>query len=89
MEASEEFGFSGAKLRTLQILPMSRQEVGYVVVPVGGGKEGRWITPVLRVTDRYFNKVLKVLGTDGMRNDKKGVGIWVPGEEGKGPEGGE
>lgn len=86
MEASEEFGFSGAKLRTLQILPMSRQEVGYVVVPVGESKEGRWITPVLRVTDRYFNKVLKVLGTDGMRNDKKGVGVWVAGVEGEGPE---
>lgn len=80
MEASEEFGFSGPKLRTLQILPMSRQEVKYVLVP---GKTGVWITPMLRVTDRYFNKVLKVLGTDGMRNDKKGVGVWVPGPDGK------
>ncbi|KAJ4354558.1 uncharacterized protein N0V89_006295 [Didymosphaeria variabile] len=98
MEASEEFGFSGPKLKTLQILPMSRQEVGYVLVPVvkgegaegwetEGGKRGWWITPCLRVTDRYFNKTLKVLATDGMRSDKKGVGIWVPGDAGKGPEG--
>lgn len=84
MEASEEFGFSGPKLKTLQILPMSRQEVGYVLVPVvrkegeeeGTGK-GWWITPNLRVTDRYFNKTLKVLATEGLRNDKKGVGVWV------------
>lgn len=83
MEASEEFGFSGPKLRTLQILPMSRQEVRYVLVPQ---RTGTWITPMLRVTDRYFNKVLKVLATDGMRNDKKGVGFWVPGPGGKGPD---
>ncbi|KAL5373402.1 hypothetical protein DPSP01_012760 [Paraphaeosphaeria sporulosa] len=83
MEASEEFGFSGAKLKTLQILPMSRQEVSYVVVPVKkeGAEGGWWITPNLRVTDRYFNKMLKVFGTDGMRMDKKGVGVWVQADE--------
>lgn len=81
MEASEEFGFSGPKLKTLHILPMSRQEVGYVILPVEKerveGEKGWWITPYLRVTDRYFNKTLKVLATDGMRGDKKGVGVWV------------
>jgi len=85
MEASETFGFSGPKLRTLHLLPMSRQTVRYNLL---SSVEGDWITPNLKVTDRYFNKTLKVQGTEGMRGDKKGVGIWVPsggdGEEGQG-----
>lgn len=76
MEASETFGFSGPKLRTLHLLPMSRQTVRYNLL---SSVEEDWITPNLKVTDRYFNKTLKVQGTEGMRADKKGVGIWVPG----------
>lgn len=79
MEASEEFGFSGPKLRALHLLPMSRQTVRYNILPLVGGA---WITPQLRVVDRYFNKTLKVLGTEGMRVDKKGVMIWVGIEDG-------
>jgi solute carrier family 25 protein 38 len=83
MEASEDFGFSGPKLRTLHLLPMSRQTVRYNLL---SSVEGDWITPNLKVTDRYFNKVLKVQATEGLRADKKGVGIWVPGEGGEGGE---
>ncbi|KAF2856219.1 hypothetical protein T440DRAFT_463559 [Plenodomus tracheiphilus IPT5] len=82
MEASEEFGFSGAKLRTLHLLPMSRQTVRYSVLPL---VTGAWITPNLKVMDRYFNKTLKVQATEGLRVDKKGVGVWIPGEDGDGP----
>ena len=82
MEASEDFGFGGPKLRSLQILPMSRQTVRYNVYPL---VEGRWISPALRVVDRYFNKTLKVQATDGMRLDKKGISVWVPGKDGEGP----
>lgn len=82
MEASEEFGFSGPKLRTMQLLPMSRQTARYSLLPLA---RGVWVTPQLRVVDRYFNKTLKVQATDGMRNDKKGVSVWVVGEDGKGP----
>ncbi|CAA9958583.1 Gryzun multi-domain protein [Pyrenophora teres f. maculata] len=89
MEASEDFGFSGAKLRTLHCLPMSRMVVRFNLLvgdaeggsggKDGEGDEGRWITPCLKVMDRYFNKSLKVQGTEGMKMDaKKGVGIWVP-----------
>jgi hypothetical protein len=78
MEASEEFGFSGAKLRTLQLLPMSRQTVRYNLL---SSVEGGWITPNLKVTDRYFNKQLKVQATEGLRGDKKGVSVWVAGGE--------
>jgi hypothetical protein len=30
------------------------------------------------VRDRYFQKVLKVVATEGMRSDKDGVLVWVP-----------
>ncbi|OCK78926.1 hypothetical protein K432DRAFT_355870 [Lepidopterella palustris CBS 459.81] len=78
MDASEEFGFSGPKLRALHLLPMSRQTVHYNVLPL---VRGAWIAPQLRVVDRYFNKTLKVQATDGMRLDKKGVLLWVDVEE--------
>ncbi len=80
MEASEEFGFSGSKLRTLHLLPMSRQTVRYNLLPL---VTGAWVTPNLKVMDRYFNKTLKVQATEGLRMDKKGVGVWVPGENGE------
>lgn len=84
MEASEEFGFSGSKLRTLHLLPMSRQTVRFNLLPQ---KTGVWITPNLKVMDRYFNKTLKVQATEGLRMDKKGVGVWIPGEVGDGEAG--
>ncbi|KAF2131485.1 hypothetical protein P153DRAFT_286498 [Dothidotthia symphoricarpi CBS 119687] len=82
MEASEEFGFSGPKLRTLNLLPMSRQSARYNLLPL---VRGVWISPNLKVLDRYFNKTLKVQATEGLRMDKKGVSVWVPGENGEGP----
>lgn len=78
MEASEEFGFSGPKLRALNLLPLSRQTVRFNILPLVAGA---WITPQLRVVDRYFNKTLKVQATDGMKLDKKGVMIWVDVED--------
>lgn len=80
MEASEEFGFSGLKLISLHLLPMSRQTVRYSIYPL---VRGTWITPSLRVMDRYFNKTLKVQATEGLRMDKKGVGVWIPEEIGE------
>jgi hypothetical protein len=77
MEASEEFGFSGSKLRALHLLPMSRQTVRFNIYPL---VKGVWITPTLKVMDRYFNKTLKVQATEGLRTDKKGISVWIPGE---------
>jgi hypothetical protein len=34
----------------------------------------------LKVMDRYFNKTLKVQATEGLRMDKKGISVWIPGE---------
>jgi hypothetical protein len=43
---------------------------------------GEWIGPVQCVVrDRYFQKVLKIAPTEGMRLDKEGILIWVPPEE--------
>lgn len=83
MEASEEFGFSGPKLRIVQLLPMSRQTVRYNILPL---VTGVWIAPNLKVMDRYFNKTLRVQATEGLRQDKNRVEVWVPGEDGKGPQ---
>ena len=82
MEASEDFGFSGTKLRTLHLLPMSRQTVRYNILPL---VTAAWITPNLKVMDRYFNKTLKVQAAEGLRMDKKGVDVWIPGEAGEEP----
>lgn len=83
MEASEEFGFSGSKLRALHLLPMSRQTVRFNLYPL---VRGVWITPTLKVMDRYFNKSLKVQATEGLRTDKKGISVWIPGEAGEKPQ---
>jgi hypothetical protein len=82
MEASEEFGFSGSKLRALHLLPMSRQTVRFNLYPL---VRGVWITPSLKVMDRYFNKSLKVQATEGLRIDKKGISVWIPGDGGEEP----
>ncbi|KAJ4341846.1 hypothetical protein N0V87_001511 [Didymella glomerata] len=77
MEASEEFGFSGPKLKVVHLLPMSRQTVRYNILPV---QRGVWISPGLKVVDRYFNKTLRVQATEGLRMEKGRVEVWVPGE---------
>lgn len=77
MEASEEFGFSGSKLCVVHLLPMSRQTVRYNILPV---KRGVWISPGLKVVDRYFNKTLRAQATEGLRMEKGRVEVWVPEE---------
>lgn len=92
MEASDSFAFSGPKLRTLNVLPISRQTVSYNVLPLLNGssshkakgakdakESGVYINPQLKVVDRYFQKVLKVLGTEGCEMDReRGVLVWIP-----------
>ncbi|KAF2761598.1 hypothetical protein EJ05DRAFT_507251 [Pseudovirgaria hyperparasitica] len=89
MEASEEFAFAGPKVRRVGIVPLSRRRVVFALLPVlgnmgvgagvgDGGDKGRWINPVLKVTDSYFHKTLKVVAAEGCRGEKKGVGVWVP-----------
>ena len=78
MEPSEEFAFSGAKTTTLNVLPIARRSVSYRLLPL---VKGTWIRPTLTVRDKYFQKILKIIPTEGMKSDKEGVLLWVPPED--------
>ncbi|KAL4999535.1 Gryzun, putative trafficking through golgi-domain-containing protein [Aspergillus recurvatus] len=78
MEASEYFAFSGPKTMVLQLAPVSRHTVRYNLL---ASRRGLWIQPQLLVVDTYFNKSLRVLPTEDMRLDKKGILIWVDAED--------
>ncbi|CAG8950641.1 hypothetical protein HYFRA_00002850 [Hymenoscyphus fraxineus] len=79
MEPSEKFAFSGTKQSTLQLVPLSRRTVRFRLLP---NIRGDWIGPVhCVIKDRYFQKILKIAPTDGMKVDKEGILIWVPPEE--------
>ncbi|KAI0022880.1 Gryzun, putative trafficking through golgi-domain-containing protein [Xylariomycetidae sp. FL0641] len=85
MEPSDEFAFAGAKTTTLNVLPVARRTVSYRLLPL---VRGAWIRPTLVVRDKYFQKVLKIVPTEGMKSDKDGVLLWVPPEEEEEGEGG-
>ncbi|EFX03402.1 hypothetical protein CMQ_5452 [Grosmannia clavigera kw1407] len=78
MEPSDEFAFAGAKLTTVHVLPVSRRTATYRLLPL---VHGAWIRPTLVVRDKYFQKVLRILPTEGLKADKEGILVWVPGEE--------
>lgn len=75
MELSDDFAFSGAKTTTLNVLPLARRTVMYRLLPL---VQGTWVRPTLVVRDKYFQKVLRIIPTDGMKSDKDGVLFWVP-----------
>ncbi|KAI9790282.1 MAG: hypothetical protein M1816_005307 [Peltula sp. TS41687] len=74
MESSEDFAFHGPKFGSLQLVPISRHTVRFNLFPT---VQGTWIQPQLRVVDRGFNKTLRVVATEGVKTDKKGILIWV------------
>ncbi|OAA70247.1 hypothetical protein ISF_02221 [Cordyceps fumosorosea ARSEF 2679] len=76
MDPSDEFAFSGAKQTTLHMLPMSRRTATYRLLPF---KRGGYVRPGLVVRDKYFQKVLRIIPTEGMKIDKDGLLVWVPG----------
>ena len=78
MEPSEDFTFSGAKQTTLNLLPQSRRTTTYRLFP---HVSRVWIRPKLTVRDKYFQKVLRIIPTEGMKIDEEGLLVWVPGEE--------
>ncbi|KAF4345693.1 hypothetical protein FBEOM_351 [Fusarium beomiforme] len=78
MEPSEDFAFSGSKQTTLNLLPQSRRTTTYRLLP---HVSGVWIRPKLTVRDKYFQKVLRIIPTEGMKIDEEGLLVWVPGEE--------
>ncbi|KAK7991798.1 hypothetical protein PG988_000592 [Apiospora saccharicola] len=78
MEPSDEFAFSGAKTTSLNVLPVARRTVTYRLLPVVEG--GSWINPQITVRDKYFQKVLKIIPTEGMKREGENILIWVPGQ---------
>lgn len=76
MEPSDQFAFSGAKTTTINVLPIARRTVTYRLLPLVAG--GSWVRPHLVVRDKYFQKVLKIIPTEGMKRDSDGLAIWVP-----------
>lgn len=79
MEPSEMFAFSGIKQSTLQLVPLSRRTVKFRLLP---NLRGDWVGPIhCVIRDKYFQKVLKIAPTEGMKQDKEGLLVWVPPEE--------
>ncbi|TDZ33889.1 Trafficking protein particle complex subunit 11 [Colletotrichum spinosum] len=78
MDPSDEFAFSGAKQTTVHVLPVSRRTVTYRLLPM---VRGDYIRPSLVVRDKYFQKVLRIIPTEGMKIDKEGLLVWIPLEE--------
>lgn len=74
MDISEEFAFSGPKKVTVELVPLSRHNIRYTILP---HVKGLWISPRFGVFDTHFQKSLKVNATEGMRSDNKRVSIWV------------
>ncbi|KAM3418961.1 hypothetical protein BST61_g4918 [Cercospora zeina] len=60
MEASDDFGFSGPKYRTLSLAPLSRSHVEYRLQLHSDAEEGTWISPNLQVVDSYYKQTLRV-----------------------------
>ncbi|KAI1827267.1 Gryzun, putative trafficking through golgi-domain-containing protein [Xylaria intraflava] len=78
MDPSDEFAFSGTKAVTINVLPVARRSITYRLLPL---VRGTWIRPTLVVRDKYFQKILRIIPTEGMKSDKDGVLLWVPPEE--------
>ena len=74
MESSDDFAYSGPKMMTLQLLPLSRREVLYLLVPF---IQGDFVRMNLMVTDTYFNKVLRLLPTGSMYTDGGKLALWI------------
>lgn len=81
MATSEGFAFSGPKVGTVQLVPLSRHQVRYSLLPT---VRGGWIYPQLRVNDVGFNTLLKVGAAGGCLVDERGLAVWVDGESGGG-----
>ncbi|VUC20837.1 unnamed protein product [Clonostachys rosea] len=84
VEPSDEFAFSGAKQTTVHLLPLSRRALTYRLLPL---VRGDFIRPGILVRDKYFQKTLRIIPTEGMKIDKEGLLIWITPMEGEGEEG--
>lgn len=73
LDPNEDFAFSGPKVTTLHLVPMSRCVVKYTLLPF---VKGGWIRPVLRVVDVHFDKALNVHAVGkGIERDEAGLRV--------------
>jgi hypothetical protein len=83
MEISDTFAFSGPAVRTLNLLPLSRESIRFILLPMGpstqadgsqedADKGGTWLDVRYKIVDRYFKKILRVLAaSEGVREGGK------------------
>jgi trafficking protein particle complex subunit 11 len=75
--SSDSLAFSGPKQQGVTILPYSRTEVDYRLLPLVKG--GAWVTFGVKVVDRYFIREVEVLPGEGVKATEEGSGVrwWV------------
>lgn len=75
--SSESLAFSGPKQQAVTLLPYSRVDVGYRLLPLLRG--GHWVTFGVKVSDRYFARDVPVLAGEGvlMADDGAGLKWWM------------
>ena len=74
LDPNDDFAFSGDKIKMLNLVPMSRRSLRYVLSP---WVKGAWIKPVLRVVDSHYDKVLSVHATGGVQRHEGTLRVWV------------
>jgi len=73
LDPNEDFAFSGPKVTTIHLVPMSRCVVKYALLPFAKG--GR-LKPVIRVADVHFDKALIVHAVGkGVERDEAGLRV--------------
>jgi hypothetical protein len=68
--SAESLAFSGPKQQGVTLLPYSRIDVGYRMLPLIRG--GNWVTFGIKVSDRYFARDVPVLAGEGVRMADEG-----------------
>lgn len=78
MESGEGFAFSGPKMKTISLVPISRYDVQYRLF---AQKRNEWVRVHLEVLDAFFGQTLRIQpASDGIRADKQGnVQIFLDG----------
>jgi hypothetical protein len=84
----DDWALSGIKMRSLNLLPLSREVVSYRIMPLavdGEDAEGKWLEIRFRVMDVYFRKVLRCLPASVNVREAEGKSgalmVWVGGKE--------
>jgi trafficking protein particle complex subunit 11 len=73
--SSDSVAFSGPKQQAVTILPYSRTEVDFRLLPL---VRAAWVVFGVKVTDRYFAREVEVLAGEGLEaNEDGGVKWWV------------